>query len=509
MVLTLQQDSIQWFVGDTGAKMWQQYTKIGFNCALKFHHQQTARRLMSHKVLPLKLIDDLKTIVGEKFVATSDAACEQHSHDESYHRYKSPLAVVWPNSVQELSSVAKLCSQHQICMIPFGTGTGLEGGVAVLKDSLCINLSNMNQVVQCNLEDFDVKVQPGVTRKKLNYELRSTGLWFPVDPGADASLCGMAATSASGTNAVRYGTMKENVLNLEVVLANGDILNTGGQNRRCRKSSAGYNLTELFVGSEGTLGFITEATLRLHAMPECTLSATCTFPSVLDAVSTATQVLQSGIPIARIELLDEVSIQAVNQFSKLNKTVKPTLFLEFHGSESGTKEQVALTSEIAEGNQGSNFEWAETQEEQNHLWKARHDILYAVLSLQPGTKPYSTDVCVPLSTLPQAVAYAQSVIKETGLFAGILGHVGDGNFHCILPIDIDNPEEIAKVQKVSSRIAEHALKLGGTCTGEHGIGIGKRKLLTKEIGPVGLDVMKSVKKSIDPLNLMNPGKVFE
>uniref|UniRef100_H2Y441 Probable D-lactate dehydrogenase, mitochondrial n=1 Tax=Ciona savignyi TaxID=51511 RepID=H2Y441_CIOSA len=456
-----------------------------------------------------KLHSALSAIVGEKNAAWSLAAREQHNHDESFHAGGTPENCVWPNSVEEVSEVAKFCSKNHISMIPFGTGTGMEGGVVPQNKTICVNLTNMDRISDLNLEDFDVKVQPGVTRKSLNRELRDTGLWFPVDPGADASICGMAATGASGTNAIRYGTMKQNVLNLEVVLADGTILNTAGPKRRCRKSSAGYNLTDLFVGSEGTLGFITSTTIRLHGIPESTLAAVCSFPTVADAVNTTIQVLQCSIPIARIELLDSFTIDAVNKYSSLENKVAPTLFLEFHGSQKGTEEQVDQVSEIATLNGGSEFSWASTTEERSQLWQARHDCLYALLAQRPGSKCYSTDVCVPVSVLSEAIQYSKDVLDDSGLTAGTVGHVGDGNFHCLIILDPGNEKELLGVKMAADMIAKRAIDLGGTCTGEHGIGIGKKELLKSELGAEGISVMRSIKNTLDPLNLMNPYKVIE
>lgn len=448
----------------------------------------------------------LSSIVGKKWVSTSEAVRQQYSHDESFHRNMLPSLVVWPNSVEEVCEVAKLCTSHKISMIPFGTGTGLEGGTTPLTHAVCVNLSNMNSISSLNVDDFDVTVTPGVTRKQLNRELRNTGLWFPVDPGADASLCGMAATGASGTNTVRYGTMKQNVLNLEVVLADGSRFWTGGS-RRCRKSSAGYNLTELFVGSEGTLGFITSAILRLHGVPEISKSAICCFPTILNAVNAAMQIQQCNIPIARVELLDETAIKAINNYSKeANYKVQPTLFLEFHGSGNSTEEQIDKTSDIVSFNDGSDFTWAANQEEVNRLWFARHNVLYALGSLKPGTKYYSTDVCVPISSLADAISHSIEVLQEVGLTTyGVLGHVGDGNFHCLMMVD---DEEIASCQKAAQLIGEKSIELGGTCTGEHGIGLGKKKLLLQEVGKKGVEVMALLKSALDPNGLMNPGKVL-
>ncbi|KAM9068134.1 probable D-lactate dehydrogenase, mitochondrial isoform X2 [Sarcophilus harrisii] len=360
-------------------------------------------------------VEMLKAVVGEPNVSTAAVVLEQHGHDESMHRCSPPDAVVWPQSVEQVSRLAALCYDHRIPIIPFGTGTGLEGGVNAIRGGICFNLTHMDRILDLNVDDFSVTVEPGVTRKALNSYLRDTGLWFPVDPGADASLCGMAATGASGTNAVRYGTMVENVVNLEVVLANGQILHTSGQGRRFRKSSAGYNLTGLFVGSEGTLGLITTATLRLHGIPEATVGAVCAFPSIQTAVDCTVQIIQSGVPVARIEFLDEVMIDACNKYSGLTNAVAPTLFLEFHGSQQGLEEQLRRTEEITQQNGSSHFVWSEELEEQNRLWAARHNAWYATLALRPGCKGYSTDVCVPISRLPEIMVQAKEDMKTSGL----------------------------------------------------------------------------------------------
>ncbi|XP_039249570.2 putative D-lactate dehydrogenase, mitochondrial [Styela clava] len=455
-----------------------------------------------------QMFEAFEKIVGSKNISKAPSTLEQHSHDESYHRRKLPDIVVWPANANQVSDLARFCTAERIPMIPYGTGTGLEGGVAPTSGGVCVNLMKMDEIIDVNIEDFDVTVQPGVTRLGLNQRLRDSGMWFPVDPGADASLCGMAATSASGTNAVRYGTMKENILNLQVVLPDGKIIHTAGERRRFKKSAAGYNLTNLFVGSEGTLGFITSATLRLHPVPDSILSAVCAFESVEDAVLCSTNVIQCGIPIARIEFLDTNMIKACNKFSHLSYPVKPSLFLEFHGTEKGAREQVDMTADIVKANKGSNFSWAESQEERNKLWKARHDILYAMIALVPGCKAYSTDVCVPISCLPEAVIFSSELIASSGLTAGIVGHVGDGNFHCLICIDPDSQAEQELVVKITNEIAQKALSMGGTCTGEHGIGLGKKKLLVKEVGDEGINVMRTIKTAFDPLGIMNPGKVL-
>ncbi|XP_070763838.1 LOW QUALITY PROTEIN: probable D-lactate dehydrogenase, mitochondrial [Enoplosus armatus] len=486
------------------------------------------------------VLSAFRSICGEDGVSLGEAVREQHGKDESVHRCRPPDVVVFPRCVEEVSALAKLCHNHHLPIIPFGTGTGLEGGVGAVKGGVCFSLRSMDQVLDLHQEDFDVTVEPGVTRKALNGYLRDTGLWFPVDPGADASLCGMAATSASGTNAVRYGTMRENVLNLEVVLADGTIVHTAGRGRRpryssaictlkyaalprsqlkcsylsflsvsiCRKTSAGYNLTNLFVGSEGTLGIITKTTLRLYGIPEAVVSAVCSFPSVQAAVDSTVQVLQAGVPIARIEFLDDVMIDACNRFSSLSYPVTPTLFLEFHGSERSLEEQVNTAEDITHSNGGSDFQWARDTETRNRLWKARHDAWYAALALRPGCKAYATDVCVPLSRLPQIIVETKEDLIENRLTGPIAGHVGDGNFHCLMVVDPDDPEELRRVHLFTERLARRALAMDGTCTGEHGVGLGKRVLLREEMGPTAIQVMQGLKDALDPKDLMNPGKVL-
>ncbi|ESO82875.1 hypothetical protein LOTGIDRAFT_229861 [Lottia gigantea] len=455
-----------------------------------------------------KLVKELQGIVGQSNVSTAEAVREQHGHDESYHKSSPPELVVFAENVEHVSHVAKLCNNNNIPLIPFGTGTGLEGGINAIKGGVCLDLNKMNNILAVNQEDFDCTVEAGVSRQTLNSYLRDTGLVFPIDPGADASLCGMCATSASGTNAVRYGTMRENVLNLEVVLPDGRVFDTAGKGRRTKKTSAGYNLTNLFVGSEGTLGIITKATLRLYGIPECTASAVCSFPSVKNAVDTTVNILQCGIQMARIEFLDEVAIDAFNKYSKYDMKVAPSLFMEFTGNEGTLAKQVDLVSEIVNMNEGSDFKWAEEAEEKNRLWKARHDIVYACMALQPGSKPYSTDVCVPISRLPDVIVRSKELIDAAGIIGFTLGHVGDGNFHNLFLINDDMPDQKAKAIKLSKQIAKIAQELDGTCTGEHGIGLGKKELLLREIGEEGLEIMKQVKSTFDPNNIMNPGKVF-
>ncbi|XP_004600580.1 probable D-lactate dehydrogenase, mitochondrial [Sorex araneus] len=453
-------------------------------------------------------LEALKAVVGSPQVSTAPAVREQHGHDESMHRCQPPDVVVWPQTAEQVSQVAELCYGQGVPIIPFGTGTGLEGGVCAVQGGVCINLTRMDRILALSPEDFSVVVEPGVTRKALNTHLRDSGLWFPVDPGADASLCGMAATGASGTNAVRYGTMRDNVLNLEVVLPGGQLLHTAGPGRHFRKSAAGYNLTGLFVGSEGTLGLITAATLRLHPAPEATMVATCAFPSIQAAVDSTVQILQSAVPVARIEFLDDVMMDACNKYSKLSYTVAPTLFLEFHGAEETLAEQLHRSEEISRHNGALHFSWAKEAEERSRLWAARHNAWYSVLALRPGSKGYSTDVCVPISRLPEIVVQAKEDMTASGITGAIVGHVGDGNFHCILLVDPEDAEEVRRVEAFAKRLGRRALALHGTCTGEHGVGLGKRQLLQEEVGAVGVETMRQLKAVLDPRGLMNPGKVL-
>ncbi|NXF55934.1 LDHD protein, partial [Oceanites oceanicus] len=468
-----------------------------------------------------------------------------------------PDAVVWPQAVGQVQELAALCYRCRVPMVPFGTGTGLEGGVNAVQGGVCFDLSRMDAIAELSLEDFTVAVEPGVTRKALNSHLRGTGLWFPVDPGADASLCGMAATGASGTNAVRYGTMRPNVLNLRVVLPDGRLLHTAGPGRQprwalggragpgggrtgtCspasrRKRAAGYDLTSLFVGSEGTLGFLTRATLRLHPLPEATAATIATFPSVRAAVACTVQVLQAAVPVARIggcwslalgpggrgpvvglsvasshpEFLDEVMAGACSRFSGLELPVAATLLLELHGSRHGLAEQQQQAEEIVRLNGGSGLAWAEEVEERGRLWAMRHSAWYAALALRPGCQGYSTDVCVPISRLPDVVVETKRDLQDSGLTGPMVGHVGDGNFHCLLIFNPQDPAEAQRVHAFTQRLGRRALAAGGTCTGEHGVGLGKRALLLEELGQEGLDTLRSIKAALDPHNLMNPGKVL-
>jgi D-lactate dehydrogenase (cytochrome) len=448
------------------------------------------------------LIDALRQRLGDR-LSTSAAVCAQHGKDESYHQPHSPDAVAFAQSTEEVAEIVGLCAQYKTPMVPFGTGTSLEGHVAALKGGVCIDLSQMNQVLRVGAEDLDATVEAGVTRKQLNEYLRDTGLFFPIDPGADASLGGMAATRASGTNAVRYGTMRENVLSLTVVLPDGRVIRTS---RRARKSAAGYDLTRLFVGSEGTLGVITEVTVKLYGIPDSISAAVCAFPSIAAAVDAVILIIQSGIPVARMELLDEPQMDAINKYSKLDHQVAPTLFFEFHGTVDGAAEQVALVKQIAGEFGGADFRWATSQEERTKLWQARHDAYYAALALRPGSKGWATDVCVPISRLAECIAETKSDLAQSSIPSALAGHVGDGNFHLIFMIDPNRPEEIAEASRLNDRMVARALSMDGTCTGEHGVGYGKMDFLFAEHGEA-VEVMRTIKRAIDPDNLMNPGKI--
>jgi D-lactate dehydrogenase (cytochrome) len=449
------------------------------------------------------LIEALRGLLGER-LSTAQAVREHHGKDASYHPVEMPDAVAFAESTEEVSAIVGLCAEHKRPVIAFGTGSSLEGQVQAARGGICIDLSAMTGILEVNEADLDCRVQAGVTRKMLNTHLRDTGLFFPIDPGADASLGGMAATSASGTNAVRYGTMRQNVMGLTVVLADGRVIRTGG---RARKSSAGYDLTRLFVGSEGTLGIITEIQLRLYGIPEAISAAVCSFDTLAGAVDTVILTIQSGIPVARIELLDELQIKAINAYSKLDYPVKPTLFFEFHGTEAWAREQAELVGEIARDYGGANFEWATRQEDRTRLWQARHDAYFANLAMKPGAKGWATDVCVPISRLAECILETRKDIDETGVLAPIVGHVGDGNFHLTFLIDPDDPAEMAKAEGVNERMVMRALAMGGTCTGEHGVGTGKMGFLQAEHGEA-LAVMRQVKQALDPDNIMNPGKIL-
>jgi D-lactate dehydrogenase (cytochrome) len=448
-------------------------------------------------------IDELRALFGER-LSTSTGVRDHHGKDESWHHPHRPDAVVFPNTTEEVAEIVRTCARHRTPVVAYGTGTSLEGNVIPHEGGVVVDLMNLNQVLQVNVEDLDVTVQARVTRKQLNEYVRDQGLFFPIDPGADASLGGMAATRASGTNAVRYGTMRENVLALTVVLSDGRIIRTS---RRARKSAAGYDLTRLFVGSEGTLGIITEVTLKLYGIPEAMAAAVCSFDNLEGAVDTVIQVIQLGVPVARIELLDDVQMDSLNKFSKLSYPVKDTLFVEFHGTQAGVKEQAELVQSIAAEHGGGEFKWATKQEERTQLWAARHDVTYANKALRPGSEIWATDVCVPISRLAECILETKKDLKQSFLIAPLVGHVGDGNFHLGFLINRNDPKELAEAERLNERLVMRALAMDGTCTGEHGIGLGKQKFLIAEHGDA-VAVMREIKKALDPLNIMNPGKIF-
>ncbi|HEY9211440.1 MAG TPA: FAD-linked oxidase C-terminal domain-containing protein [Ancylobacter sp.] len=450
------------------------------------------------------VIASLSSHFGDR-ISTGRAIREQHANNMTWLACEPPDAVVFVESTQEVQIVVRACAAHGLPVVAFGAGSSLEGQVNAPKGGISIDLSRMNRVLAVHPEDLDCVVEPGVTRKQLNEHLRDAGLFFPIDPGADASLGGMASTRASGTNAVRYGTMKDNVIALTVVLANGEVITTA---TRARKSAAGYDLTRLFVGAEGTLGIITSLTLKLSGLPEAVSAGVCSFPTIRAACDATILTIQSGLPVARIELLDEVQVRACNAYSKLELAELPTLFLEFHGTEAGVKEQAERFGEIAAEFGGIEFAWATRPEDRSKLWQARHDAYWACLPMRPGAKPIATDVCVPISKLAECVDETKRDIEEMGLIAPIVGHVGDGNFHTVVLVDMDDPQDLAKVKSFMSRMVDRALAMGGTATGEHGVGQGKRKYMEAEHGAGALDAMRAIKLALDPKGIMNPGKII-
>jgi D-lactate dehydrogenase (cytochrome) len=450
------------------------------------------------------VLAELKALLGER-VSTSAAVREHHGKDESYFPYALPDAVVFVESTEEVRDVVNICRRHRVPMIPYGVGTSLEGHILAVQGGVSIDLSRMNQVLAVHEEDLDAVVQAGVTRKQLNEYIKHTGLFFPIDPGADATIGGMAATRASGTNAVRYGTMRENVVSMKVVLADGRVLQTA---RRAKKSAAGYDLTRLFIGSEGTLGIITEVTLKLYPVQEAMSAAMCAFDSVDGCTRTVIQTIQAGIPIARSEIVCDKTIEAINKYKKTHYRVAPTLFFEFHGSKASVIEQAEAVQEIARENGGKDFVWATRPEERSQLWDARHNAYFACLQLRPGSRAVSTDVCVPISRLAQCVHETMEDVKSYIAPVPLLGHVGDGNFHLMFLVDPAKPEETELAKQFNQRLVERALRLEGTCTGEHGVGMGKQASLRAELGDEVIDVMRDIKKLFDPHNLMNPGKVL-
>jgi D-lactate dehydrogenase (cytochrome) len=451
-----------------------------------------------------RTVAELHEWLGSR-LSTAEAVRAQHGRGEAYGRAQPPDAVAWPESAAEVSRIVATCFRHQTPVIAFGAGTSLEGHVTAPYGGICIDFSRMNEVLSVNPADTDCVVQPGVTREQLNSYLRDTGLFFPVDPGANATLGGMASTRASGTTTIRYGAMTRNVMALQVVLADGRIVRVG---TRAAKSSSGYDLVRLLVGSEGTLGVITEITLRLYGIPETTAGATCVFPALRGAVDAVVEIIQSGASVSRIEFLDELQVRACNRHSQLSMPEQPTLFLEFSGAAESVNAQVAQAEEIARSNGGSAFQWAADAAERARLWKARHSAYFAALALRPGSECLVADVCVPLSQLADAVADARRDIDAAGLLAPIVGHVGDGNFHVLFLLDPGAADEWQRAEKVYDAMIERALRVGGTCTGEHGIGLGKRTKLVEEYGTDVVELMRAIKSAWDPQGILNPGKIF-
>ncbi|MBO6867967.1 MAG: FAD-binding protein [Thalassococcus sp.] len=450
-------------------------------------------------------IEEIRELLGDR-LSTGSSIREIHSRDEAYSTPSLPDAVAFPETTEEVSQIMRICTKHKCPVVPYGVGTSLEGHIVPIHGGISVDTSRMNKILEVHAEDLDAVVQPGVTREQLNEDLRATGLMFTVDPGANATLGGMAATRASGTNAVRYGTMRENVLALEVVLADGTVIETG---TRARKSSAGYDLTHLFVGSEGTLGIITKLTVRLYGQPEHIAAATCAFPTIDDAVNTVILAIQTGLPMARIELLDALQMKGMNTYNPdMNMAEKPYLFLEFHGSPAGVEEQVASFRDIAEEFGVQDFEWASKTEDRNRLWAARHSAYYAGKSLRPGAEGVVTDVCVPISELAECIRGTQEDIAASGLIAPLVGHVGDGNFHLLILVDPESDDELKRAKELAHNVCRRALASGGTVTGEHGVGTGKMRYMEEEHGPA-YAVMAQLKKSLDPNNLMNPGKMVQ
>ena len=446
----------------------------------------------------------LREAFGER-CSTAASVREQHGRGESFYDAAPPEAVVFCENTEEVAAVVKLAAAHRVPVIPYGTGTSLEGHLLAVQGGVSIDLSRMACVLRLNAEDLTVTVQAGVTREQLNRDIKDSGLFFPIDPGANASLGGMAATRASGTNAVRYGTMRENVLGLTVVSASGEVMHTG---TRAKKSSAGYDLTRLFVGSEGTLGVMTEITLKLYPLPEAVSAAICHFPSIDAAVQTTIQVIQMGVPIARCELLDAHAIRAVNAHSKLGLREAPMLLMEFHGSETGVQEQAETVQALAAEHGGEAFQWAKTPEERTRLWTARHQAYFAALQMRPGCRCQSSDTCVPISRLAESINDSVAEAEASGIPYWIVGHVGDGNFHLSYLMDPNDPDEAAKVEELNVKMVRRALRLEGTCTGEHGVGLHKMGYLLEEAGAPAVAAMRAIKQALDPLNIMNPGKVF-
>ncbi len=454
--------------------------------------------------MPAGMLDTLRARFGER-CSTAAAVRDQHGRGESVYDAQPPEAVVFCESNEDVQFVVRLAHEHAVPVIPYGTGSSLEGHLLAVQGGVSVDVSRMDKILSVNAEDLTVTVQAGVTREQLNREIKDTGLFFPIDPGANASLGGMAATRASGTNAVRYGTMRENVLGLTVITATGELIHTG---TRAKKSSAGYDLTRLMVGSEGTLGVMTEVTLKLFPLPEAVSAAVCNFPSIDAAVQTTIQIIQMGVPIARCELLDANAIRAVNKHSKLALHESPLLLMEFHGSEASVKEQAETVQALAAEHGGEAFQWASTPEERSKLWAARHQSYFAALQSRPGCRCQSSDTCVPISRLAESINVSVDEAEASGIPYWIVGHVGDGNFHLSYLMDPNDAAEVAAVERLNVQMVQRALRLGGTCTGEHGIGLHKMGYLLEEAGAGAVDMMRSIKRALDPKNIMNPGKVF-
>jgi len=454
--------------------------------------------------MPEALVQQLRDRFGERF-STAQAVREHHGRDESPFPVTPPDAVVFAQSTQDVVDAVKACHAHRFPIIAYGAGSSLEGHLLAVQGGLTIDLSQMNRMVAVHPEDLNCTVQAGVTRKQLNNEIKDTGLFFPIDPGADASIGGMSATRASGTNAVRYGTMRENVLGLTVVTAEGKVIRTGG---RAKKSSAGYDLTRLFVGSEGTLGIITEVTVKLYPVPEAMSAAVCNFSTLRDAVDTVIESIQLGVPVARSEFLDAMTIRALNAHSHTSLREAPTLFFEFHGSESSVRDQAAIVQEIATAKGGQDFEWATQPEDRTRLWNARHNAYFACLQLRPGCRAISTDTCVPISRLTESITGARAILDTANFPTAILGHVGDGNFHAVLLIDPNDAQEVADAERLNDEIVRLAIAMDGTCTGEHGIGLHKIGFLVEEAGEDAIELMRGIKRTFDPFGILNPGKIF-
>lgn len=468
------------------------------------NHPAPPAAVRPRRPLPAALLVELQTAFGER-VSTALAVRTHHGRDESPFDPQLPDAVIFAESIDEVRAAVELCARHGVPIIPYGSGSSLEGHLLAVEGGVSLDLSGMNRIVSIDAEDLSATVQAGVSRKTLNEALRETGLFFPIDPGADASIGGMTATRASGTNAVRYGTMRENVLGLSVVLADGRVIRTG---TRARKSSAGYDLTRLFVGSEGTLGVITEVTVRLYPLPEAVSAAVCAFETMGDAVRAVIETIQMGVPVARVEFVDGLAIRAINRHSNLALKESPTLFFEFHGTQASVREQAERVQEIAAEHGGSGFEWATKPEERSRLWSARHNAFFAMIQLKPGSRAVSTDTCVPISRLAECVVETEEDLRGSPLLCPIVGHVGDGNFHVCMLIDPAKPEELVEAERLNERIVARALRMGGTCTGEHGVGLHKMGFLLDEHGSDAIDVMRTLKHALDPHNLMNPGKIF-